>query len=438
MIDFIDVGLNVFIEMLIAWQYFRSFYNAKCSKQLERIFMIGMYIVFFALFWLKIAWLNVINFCAINCFLCYYLFSRKKSQAFFHAVTLTGTMLITEVLVELYCMHFLGGFLSFMNNSFTYALVNFSSRLFYGLIIQMIILLFAKKKSLKENKKGFMLLLGMIPLVTIWMTFVIAFVCMDNHIGHTKNVLLFVSVILLLLVNFVAFWAYDSNQRFMQEYIMTQTKLREQQAEAEYYRKLAEQTEHQKILIHDMKNHLYTISGLSERGGETEIQEYIQQLLELPALKSSVTYCSQPVLNVILEQYREICEQKLIHFGVDIRKDSVDYIEIDDLTALFGNLLKNAVEAATGVTDAYVDVVANYNARTSQTFLSVENSVCRSPVFDDNGQLVSQKKDGYLHGMGMKSIQRVAERYHGSVSYHYDDKDRIFHTMVLLYNNCHQ
>lgn len=227
MIDFIDVGLNVFIEMLIAWQYFRSFYNAKCSKRLERMFMSGMYIVFFALFWLKIAWLNVINFFVINCFLCYYLFSRKKSQAFFHALTLTGTMLITEVLVELYCMHFLGGFLSFMNNSFTYALVNFSSRLYYGLIIQMIILLFAKKKSLKESKKGFMLLLGMIPLVTIWMTFVITFVCMDNHIGHTKNVLFFVSVFLLLLINFVAFWAYDSNQRFMQEYIMTQTKLRE-------------------------------------------------------------------------------------------------------------------------------------------------------------------------------------------------------------------
>ena len=208
-------------------------------------------------------------------------------------MTLTGTMLITEVLVELYCMHFLGGFLLFMNNSFTYALVNFISRLYYGLIIQMIILLFAKKKSLKESKKGFMLLLGMIPLVTIWMTFVITFVCMDNHIGHTKNVLFFVSVFLLLLINFVAFWAYDSNQRFMQEYIMTQTKLREQQAEAEYYRRLAEQTEHQKILIHDMKNHLYTIFGLSERGGETEIQEYIQQLLELPALKSSVTYCSR-------------------------------------------------------------------------------------------------------------------------------------------------
>lgn len=76
MIDFINVGLNVFIEMLIAWQYFRSFYNAKCSRRLERMFMSGMYIGFFALFWLKIAWLNVINFFVINCF-------REKNHRLF-------------------------------------------------------------------------------------------------------------------------------------------------------------------------------------------------------------------------------------------------------------------------------------------------------------------------------------------------------------------
>ena len=51
---------------------------------------------------------------------------------------------------------------------------------------------------------------------------------------------------------------------------MMQADLKEQQAEAEYYRRLAEQTENQKILIHDIKNHLQTIAGLSEDGGESE------------------------------------------------------------------------------------------------------------------------------------------------------------------------
>ena len=216
---------------------------------------------------------------------------------------------------------------------------------------------------------------------------------------------------------------------------MMQADLKEQQAETEYYRRLAEQTENQKILIHDIKNHLQTIAGLSEDGGESKIHEYVQQLMEMPEMKSSVTYCSQPVLNVILGQYQEICKKKSIQFGVDIRKDSVDYITVDDLTALFGNLLKNAVEAAAGVSEAYIDVTANYNYKSKQTFISVENSVLHPPVFDRDRRLISQKKDGGLHGVGIKSIQRAAEHYQGEVSYHYDKEAKCFHMMVLLTNN---
>lgn len=198
---------------------------------------------------------------------------------------------------------------------------------------------------------------------------------------------------------------------------------------------MAEQTENQKILIHDIKNHLQTIAGLSEDGGESKIHEYVQQLMEMPEMKSSVTYCSQPVLNVILGQYQEICKKKSIQFGVDIRKDSVDYITVDDLTALFGNLLKNAVEAAAGVSEAYIDVTVNYNYKSKQTFISVENSVLYPPVFDGDGGLISQKNDGKLHGVGIKSIQRAAEHYQGEVSYHYDKEAKCFHMMVLLTNN---
>lgn len=191
-----------------------------------------------------------------------------------------------------------------------------------------------------EAKSGFTVLLSVTPLISVWLTLVIVVFCINSRIDSMMGVMLLASMAFLLGMNFVVFWAYDSDQKFMRNYLMMQADLKEQQAEAEYYRRLAEQTENQKILIHDIKNHLQTIAGLSEDGGESKIHEYVQQLMEMPEMKSSVTYCSQPVLNVILGQYQEICKKKSIQFGVDIRKDSVDYITVDDLTALFGNLLK--------------------------------------------------------------------------------------------------
>ena len=394
--------------------------------------MVSAYVMMFCLFWLQIFWFNAVDFLIINCFLCFYLFSRRMSSSVFHALILTVAMVVTEVIIELVCMRLLDGFLVFTQNSISYATVSIGSRIFYYLVIRIIIAVFTPKEERLEAKSGFTVLLSVTPLMSVWLTLVIVVICMNGHIDFIMGGMLLASMALLLVMNFVVFWAYDSDQKFMRNYLMMQADLKEQQAEAEYYRRLAEQTENQKILIHDIKNHLQTIAGLSEDGRESKIHEYVQQLMEMPEMKSSVTYCSQPVLNVILGQYQEICKKKSIQFGVDIRKDSVDYITVDDLTALFGNLLKNAVEAAAGVSEAYIDVTVNYNYKSKQTFISVENSVLYLPMFDGDGGLISRKNDGKLHGVGIKSIQRAAEHYQGEVSYHYD---KCFHMMVLLMNN---
>lgn len=397
--------------------------------------MVSAYVMMFCLFWLQIFWFNAVDFLIINCFLCFYLFSRRMSSSVFHALILTVAMVVTEVIIELVCMRLLDGFLVFTQNSISYAIVSIGSRIFYFFVIRIIIVVFAPKKERLEAKSGFTVLLSVTPLMSVWLTLVIVVICMNGHIDFIMGGMLLASMALLLVMNFVVFWAYDSDQKFMRNYLMMQADLKEQQAEAEYYRRLVEQTENQKILIHDIKNHLQTIAGLSEDGGESNIHEYVQQLMEMPEMKSSVTYCSQPVLNVILGQYQEICKKKSIQFGVDIRKDSVDYITVDDLTALFGNLLKNAVEAAAGVSEAYIDVTVNYNYKSKQTFISVENSVLYPPMFDGDGGLISRKNDGKLHGVGIKSIQRAAEHYQGEVSYHYDKEAKCFHMMVLLTNN---
>ena len=86
MIDIINIGVNYIIEMVAAWQYFRSFYSSKCSKQTECMFMVSAYVMMFCLFWLQIFWFNAVDFLIINCFLCFYLFSRRISSSVFHAI----------------------------------------------------------------------------------------------------------------------------------------------------------------------------------------------------------------------------------------------------------------------------------------------------------------------------------------------------------------
>lgn len=146
MIDIINIGVNYIIEMVAAWQYFRSFYSSKCSKQTECMFMVSAYVMMFCLFWLQIFWFNAVDFLIINCFLCFYLFSRRMSSSVFHALILTVAMVVTEVIIELVCMRLLDGFLVFTQNSISYAIVSIGSRIFYFFVIRIIIVVLHRRK----------------------------------------------------------------------------------------------------------------------------------------------------------------------------------------------------------------------------------------------------------------------------------------------------
>jgi sensor histidine kinase regulating citrate/malate metabolism len=52
---------------------------------------------------------------------------------------------------------------------------------------------------------------------------------------------------------------------------------------------------------------------------------------------------------------------------------------------------------------------------------------CDTPPRKD---LRTTKKDGTHHGIGLKSIQRVVERYHGIQTVYYDEKNRQFHHVI--------
>lgn len=140
--------------MVAAWQYFRSFYSSKCSKQTECIFMVSAYVMMFCLFWLQIFWFNAVDFLIINCFLCFYLFSRRILSSVFHALILTVAMVVTEVIIELISMRLLNGFLVFMQDSISYAIVSICSRIFYFFVIRVIIAFFAPKEEGLEAKSG--------------------------------------------------------------------------------------------------------------------------------------------------------------------------------------------------------------------------------------------------------------------------------------------
>ena len=203
---------------------------------------------------------------------------------------------------------------------------------------------------------------------------------------------------------------------------------------AEYYKTLFTQNKNQQILIHDIRKHLTSIAQLNAKNEQIKIQKYLETLLSSSELQDSVRVSDNDMLNSILCHYTKICHDKRIKFKVDIRANLLKKLDYPELTSLFCNLLDNALEACINVPASYIEVSVLRKNNSNLTLISIINTCRIAPAFDDSGFPVSSKKDPRNHGLGLKSVNRIVNKYDGNIKMYYDIHSATFHTIIILNN----
>lgn len=136
-------------------------------------------------------------------------------------------------------------------------------------------------------------------------------------------------------------------------------------------------------------------------------------------------YTSEKLLNIILNDKARMMQRLNVKEDMKVGDLSLDFMKDTDVTALFANLLDNAVAAAAGSMEGYVRLRVN---RVRQ-FLSVtvENSCDTEPV-KTAGMFCSHRK-GH-EGLGLKIIRQTVEQYGGDLQL--DWRDGVFTARVML------
>ena len=322
-------------------------------------------------------------------------------------------------------------FSSFSSDITTLILLAISSKILYYLLIQLVVRLLKGRKESSGQSDLIVILLCCVPIISLWVTLTFIIIGLEENIPIQLNWLVIVSAFLLLLLNICVFFIYTYTQKINQNQMQTQLQLQKETADASYYKMLLEQNENQQILIHDIKKHLHSILDLLYNTNNPLAKEYIQNLLQSEALKKKIHFCDQSTLNLILSRYRELCQKQDIELIIDIRKNTLDFMSLEDVSALFGNLLENAVDAASGVQNAYIELSVR-KIETNQLLISMINSCRFVPKESSSGEYLSKKRDYQKHGFGMKSIKKIAKKYQGSVNTYFFTEDQTFHIVITM------
>ena len=423
----ISTAVLSLVEACIACVYLDYLFERKRKLWLYIISFALGYGILFGLSWLDRIVPDAIGFTLINFLLIIFNYRCGIKTALIHSAFSCFLMMTAEILISLVITLF-GYSYSECTRDFTMLLTLMVwSKMLYMVFATIGALVFSPHKQ-ENTEPGAMLLFCVLPISSVAATAAITYIGMSAGVNRMTTVVITIAVIVLLLMNLLFLGIYNHIQRINREHLALQLALQRDQADAAHYQALQAQYENQRILVHDIKNHLSVIDAMALQGNTEEISTYIHKLDASLKAVPQARLCSEPILNMLLLRFHEECRKKKISLQCDIRDHCLHFLDTADITTLFGNLLTNAVEATAACEEAdrRISLSVRRNIAQASVVISLENPCDQPPDTDAEGNFIMRKKDRIRHGVGLKSIRRVVKKYHGMETLRYDADSRRF------------
>lgn len=227
-------------------------------------------------------------------------------------------------------------------------------------------------------------------------------------------------IILSISADMLMFHVILSNSH--KERLAAQLEIMQQQAyrELEYYQSVNEKILQMRKIRHDFNNQLQTAYGVFLKDTEESRKNAFEFLSQLESHVGegnfSSYYCSNMIVNVILDEKARKAKEADLSFQTDITLPEELPIEMVDLCSIFSNLLDNAIESAalhiksessTHPTNPAEITVLSY-LLDGYCIVKVTNSFS-----EDLSSSSKNRPSPELHGYGLAILHSIASKYHG-------------------------
>lgn len=238
------------------------------------------------------------------------------------------------------------------------------------------------------------------------------------------------SLICVVSLNFLLIYLYDSISKLFDKKIETEMA----KQETKYYHKQAEliQNNSQEIkqLRHDMKNYTIALSELIKNNENEKALKYISLVSGI--LEPAKIYCNTGILSIDSIVNYKFTRAEEIGISVDSEITIPNNLNLNsnDLVAILGNLLDNAIEASSKAENKYIKFRTSYDRGT--VLIVLTNSYNGELNFEGKSYKTTKEDNKAIHGIGLKSIKSAVEKYNGAMKVTHTDTE--FSVRILLFN----
>lgn len=185
-----------------------------------------------------------------------------------------------------------------------------------------------------------------------------------------------------------------------------------------------------KKIRHDLKNQLICILGLLQSGENEKAIITIKKDLAIINEPENLFNSGNPVLDSILHSKIETAKSMGIQTKASIKLNVPINIDSIELGIIVGNALDNAIDAVSQIVDSdYLckEISINILAIAESISIEIINSVKKEV---DILNLSSTKSNKALHGMGIKIMRSLVEKYNGDLYFLCQDNQFVANIII--------
>lgn len=414
----VEAGTS-FFEIILILTFLDGFLEEKESTKKRKCFaVLGVFAMIFIVSTLLYSTPLAVffNFFIVTLILSFILYKGKMFQRMFTCILLLALLVVAE---------FISVYILVLSLDFDPTIIQTNPALkFAGVVVKNLLSLAAikiicnfRKSYVREAGRLYISLLLVVPAISIF----IAIEIFELARAYNSNLYTIMFAFMgLMYINAIVFALFESIMRnFDKEYKyhMIENQL---EMQMNHYNKLAESREILSEVVHDFKNHLNCMYNLYKYNKLAELGKYIENLINVSDTEKVID-TGNPVIDALLHDKSNAAEKEGIGFKHMLNLPSDINIAYNDICAVLGNSLDNAIEACRRIEDQSLnrEIELSMNYRDSYLVIVVTNTIDKPP--QKEGKFFRSSKDTPgLHGLGMQSIERTVRKYNGNMVVKHD------------------
>lgn len=225
------------------------------------------------------------------------------------------------------------------------------------------------------------------------------------------------------LLGIYLYHLFQVEEQLKEELVLSKQK---DELEYQHLQQLQEQYEKSRKILHDMKNHILAIEGLSVNENP-RAKEYINEVIENIDQNNSGFDTKNKIISTLVNSKIEKTKTKGISFHVEVQDLDFDFISDLDWVIILGNILDNAIEACQQIIEGERKIELYIHQYKKMLIVRLENSIGDRPDFQDG--ILHSNKTGHS-GIGVSNVQDAVKKYEGDMELEFHDN--CFKTRIII------